>query len=252
MSRMAEFNEVNGDLVPFTYGLVPNKVATWDFRSVYGCVCDDDWQGYDCSERTCLFGDDGTTKRPPQTEEVQHFRCTSPSVLADAAGDTFTLTFRQHTTRAMSAKTTAADVEAALQELDSIEDVDVVFFEPETEFCSSTGSDVFIRFYVPSGDVPDVILHRTLTTTSEMTLPSKPANSESIPPSAPEDAQGSVDGTTEYDECSGRGLCDRTLKVCDCFSGFGASNGRGSVGSRPDCGYLLSYVPVAMNEPAWR
>lgn len=51
MSGLAQYNEVNGVSTPMTYGLVPNKASTWDYKMVYGCACDDGWMGYDCSER---------------------------------------------------------------------------------------------------------------------------------------------------------------------------------------------------------
>ena len=54
MSELAQHRETNGVLSPVTYGLVPNNAATWDYRKVYGCACDENWMGYDCSQRTCL------------------------------------------------------------------------------------------------------------------------------------------------------------------------------------------------------
>lgn len=45
----------------FTYGTDPNNPYTWDHDMVQGCHCDSGFQGYDCSLRTCAFGDDPIT-----------------------------------------------------------------------------------------------------------------------------------------------------------------------------------------------
>ena len=44
-------------------------------------------------------------------------------------------------------------------------------------------------------------------------------------------------------ECSGRGLCDRSMGTCQCFSQYGASDGNGAKGTIDDCGYVL---PLAL------
>ena len=40
---------------------------------IYGCMCDEGYEGYDCSIRTCPHGDDPQTKS--QSDEVQLLRC---------------------------------------------------------------------------------------------------------------------------------------------------------------------------------
>ncbi|KAJ8612136.1 hypothetical protein CTAYLR_002443 [Chrysophaeum taylorii] len=49
-------------------------------------------------------------------------------------------------------------------------------------------------------------------------------------------------------ECSNRGACDRTDGTCDCFTGFGASDGAGGKGTIDDCGYVLPLVPSSVSE----
>lgn len=113
MYQLALLTEDNGDATDITYGAIPNDPATWDFNKMYGCYCDEGFQGYDCSERVCPTGDDITTTG--QNKEVQVFHCLS----SDGTG-TFRLKFRQGLTATISATASAADLEEALENLDQI------------------------------------------------------------------------------------------------------------------------------------
>lgn len=48
----------------------------------------------------------------------------------------------------------------------------------------------------------------------------------------------------EFAECSNRGVCDRYDGTCNCFSGFGASDGNAHKGTLDDCGYITP-IPLA-------
>ena len=63
-----------------TYGTDPNSASTWDANRITACVCDtydfsfepgnrgdvSDWIGYDCSLRTCPYGN------PPWNRNADH------------------------------------------------------------------------------------------------------------------------------------------------------------------------------------
>lgn len=50
-------------------------------------------------------------------------------------------------------------------------------------------------------------------------------------------------GTTDYAECARRGLCNRFTGTCECFLGYGPSNGAGQDGTIDDCGARVTYTP---------
>jgi len=54
-----------------------------------------------------------------------------------------------------------------------------------------------------------------------------------------------VQGTTEFIECSGQGTCDRLTGICACYPGFSSSDGSGdgiTVGNRGDCGAMYIFA----------
>ncbi len=55
-------------------------------------------------------------------------------------------------------------------------------------------------------------------------------------------------GSYEADECSGLGICDHTLGICNCLSGYTSSDYNGGPGEFGECGYRLIYpVDIGMN-----
>ena len=118
MREMALLATSNGDSDPRLYGSDPNNGNTWDADRIYGCICDEGWTGYDCSERECTYGDDPNTYG--QVNEVQLFEC------AGTAG-TLTLSFRQKTTLPIPYNATRQELEEALEWLTNIGDVIVLF-----------------------------------------------------------------------------------------------------------------------------
>ncbi len=50
--------DANDSLLSATYGSVANGAATWDADRIFGCSCDENFEGFDCSRRTCPMGVD--------------------------------------------------------------------------------------------------------------------------------------------------------------------------------------------------
>lgn len=52
--------------------LDPTYYSGWDADKIFGCVCDEGWNGIACEKRTCPRGDDPLT---PGVDEVQLLDC---------------------------------------------------------------------------------------------------------------------------------------------------------------------------------
>ena len=61
--RELGLENINADglTAPFSYGTNPNNAATWDADRIFGCLCDDGYEGFDCSLKTCEVGVDINT-----------------------------------------------------------------------------------------------------------------------------------------------------------------------------------------------
>lgn len=213
MSDLAQLATVNGDLGGFTYGNTPNNPVTWDAAKIYGCYCDSGYQGYDCSLRTCPFGDDPSTTG--QLDEQQLLTCTD----ADLSG-TIVLTFRTYSTAILLPTYTSAQVLAALESLSSIQVVSVapLVSGGTDQLCTSTGNSLIITFLTEHGNLP-------LITAVTQNIDSFVVSEYRM-------------GTKENILCSGRGLCDTAIGECVCFTGYGSSDGMGGSGNMGDCGYI--------------
>lgn len=230
MSTLALNNRENGVLTPFTYGTYPNDPLTWDSEQIFGCLCAHPYEGHDCSQKMCVYGDDPHTQH--QANEVQQLSCSD----SDNFGS-FELIFRDQTAT-VQVTSTAAELESILNALPTIEHVSVSYNDPNIyvgapnlaadslQVCrNNVGQVVDIEFLSPTGNVPEIIV----------------SNAHS-------DVDGILSITTvksgdkEYIECSGRGLCNKSTGLCECFPGFGSSDGQGGVGTRDDCGYKVPYA----------
>lgn len=242
MANLALETIDNGDVTDITYGADPNEATTWDSDSVFGCICDEGYSGYDCTKKTCQLGDDPGTYG--QYNELQLVECAADS-------GTFTLAFRQgvgpkrpiETTVNIKANASAIDVEKALENLYNIDDIEVSFSSGTTACYTSTDSCNIIKlqFVTEHGDVPEVVADGSLLadSTGDVGTGSIDVFSDGSKTSSSCGSLKSVKGDTESEECSNRGLCDRNSGLCTCFAGYGASDGKGNAGSVPDCGYRV-------------
>jgi len=241
MKQLAEYATNNGDATDWTYGFTPNDPQRWDYQNVMGCFCDVGFQGFDCSERVCPFGDDVTTSEQDSETVIMECRW-----LDDSSSTSFSLMFRQETTVTLTEATTADELKAALEALNTIEEVSVVFSRGDYGDTACMSADptydanyIEITFLTETGDLPD-ITEETGDANANILFWFDGADDSGI--SDPDYV--SKRGTRENSECSERGLCDHTTGQCSCFVGFGSSDHQGNRGGHSDCGFRLPIVPT--------
>ena len=192
----------------------------WEADHFFGCLCDEGYNGYDCSVRTCAKGDDPLTGS--QLNDIQLLEC-------HADFGTFTLTFRRETTGPISVDASVTDVTNAINALTSLEGqqpkVAVSWTGGVDRACITTGNNIQVTFLQDFGDLPLLIPDGTkLGQTSGSDTPLITA-------------QKVVTGTKESDICSNHGTCDEEKGICQCLGNWMTSDGHGNAGTRGDCGY---------------
>ena len=236
MRDLASRRTVNGQLSATSYGATPNNPLTWDYDKTQACLCDPGWEGHDCSLQSCVTGDDPMTAG---VNETQVIKCT-------ADGGSMQLGFRTVRGRtaysdSVSHSATAAQLEAALEAMPTVREVEVVVWDTAanatgTEVCTATGANkVLITFVGNKGSLPAL---EPVTTSLTLTAGTATVQVVTDGASITEDSVTltSVDGTTEDLACSNRGICNTATGVCDCFSGYTSSSSRNLPGDRGDCG----------------
>ncbi|DAZ98598.1 TPA: hypothetical protein N0F65_001017 [Lagenidium giganteum] len=195
--------------------------SVWDADMIYGCVCDDGYEGGDCSKRVCATGDDpltgyaGDTVFGTQKNEKQTIQCAATS-------GTFTLTYRGATTVPINAFDKADVVSTKINALPTLGKVNVFYAGTATTMCTADGGSVTIEFTQNFGSLPLLVGDSSKLVHAANTM--RLVITKTDP------------GTKENDVCSNRGRCDQTSGVCNCYTGFTTSGGDGKPGDRGDCG----------------
>lgn len=232
------------------------KYNFWDADMIYGCVCDDLWEGYDCSLRTCPTGDDVMTTE--QVNEIQYIKCDTQNSVFQKTH--FYIGFRRHWTRAIHYDDSETDVTRKLEELPSIEKV-LVTFQNQSVSASKRVVDpnqgeinvpmacaddkngdsnkeaqiIAIQFLRQFGDLPPLIVS---SPTPHGPTVSVACKTENIWFQCPNEkfvltsSDGSTNyvpimGTKEESTCAGRGSCDTSSGNCTCYYPFQSSDGDG-------------------------
>lgn len=212
--------------------------TAWDADMIHGCVCDEQWEGVDCSIRSCPTGDDPLTAG---VEGVVVVDCTATTAAGGAQ-----LLIHGRKTGVIPWDATAGTVEMYLEQLTpAVVDVTVAI-TAGTTFCSLAGSTTTITFHVP------VVDHSTspLTALQVNGLVATLTVFEQGVCSTLNGGTCSVATTRENAVCSNHGICDTNpilgstatktgRGVCQCEPGWRSSDGKGNAGNRGDCGYSL-------------
>jgi len=284
MSHRAELAELNGDVTDLSYGATPNKPSTWDFDKIQGCACDQGYEGFDCSLRSCPYGDDPRTAwytSGNHLDEVQMLTCTAVGQ-GQAVDSTFRLSFRcgkynniqkvtineRCTTDPIPWDATEKQVMAALVKLKTIGGETI---GSEHEHNKYESGKLEVKFSLKEASKKSGVQPRTYnkldkactsggTNTISVRFMSQFGNLPALVFTSPtkpaqvtmkvetDGVNGSQKGTKEMKVCSGRGLCDYTSGQCICASGFGSSDGYNHLGNRRDCGHVYQN-PVAEGGP---
>jgi hypothetical protein len=179
-----------------------------------------EWTGRTCSQAFCPRGDNPFTWGE---NEVQEINCSAPTRGA------FNLTFGlSNVSVRIPWHATASELELKLETLPTLRDVRVWYANSSTPGENETicGQDqlAYVEFISDRGDVP--MLVATTSPYSQIRLNISEVRK----------------GTKENVECSGNGLCNRDVGVCNCLDGFASStetNTRklGEYGERGDCAF---------------
>ena len=210
----------------------------WDAEKIYGCVCDEGFSGYDCSLFDCPTGDDPLTTG--QVDEVQLLKCTSDPSL----DGTFALYFKGFVSKTVKASATLDEVREAIESIRNVGKVKVEFSDGAVSVCQTAETNVVrVTFLENFGALPPIVPYESdllpIGSTIEIGGDGTTTFTDYLGT-----IHASVKGTKEDLPCAGRGKCDTTTGVCECYAdngdSFGSSNSKNEAGTRGDCGFAMT------------
>jgi hypothetical protein len=187
----------------------------WDADRIFGCVCDDGYTGYDCSENTCVRGADPLWPTS-KVDEIQTFDC-------QATGGTFRFKFRDEVTGTIAYDATVQVVQTTLGKLKAINLTTVTVSGSSGPICDADSAEFRITFITDPGDVPTLAVVSNALTGTGVSIALDAGNSQA--------------GTKTNEVCNNRGTCGQKSGICGCYAGFESSNRQGGTGNSGDCGY---------------
>ncbi|CAM9233744.1 unnamed protein product [Ectocarpus sp. 13 AM-2016] len=140
----------------------------WDADMISGCVCDEGYEGYDCSLRPCPVSDSALTSGQQDESVVLFCRC------GDDCTNTFRLRYKgQYAT--ISPFMSAGEVADRIMAMSSVKSDAreytsppvVAMFSGAATVCSSEGTAATITFTRDPGDLPPVFIKFDKLTSSE-------------------------------------------------------------------------------------
>jgi len=194
----------------------------WDGIRLQGCKCDYRWQGADCSERRCPYGDDPlmTDATGYEVQTVTSTDCDNADLdgtfklkFTDVWGEVWTTASINTAIYSTGVKTTLeTDMADALTKIpnDIVEEVTVV-----ASASGTNGVTYTITFTKNPGNINSLSVH-SVATTGTGTCASSATTFFTV--------ATSTSGGNEEIECSNRGVCDRSSATCKCFKGYTADD----------------------------
>ena len=179
-------------------GTVYTYENIWDAHKMYGCNCDDDYEGFGCELRRCPVGDDpmtgngaDTAANPVQYNEQQQITC-------KAGAGTFTLSFRGKTTVEIDYNADVTTVTSALENLPTLGKGHVTVLMSGSQACTesvSSSTSFTVEFLQEFGSLPLLV-----TDSSKLSMLNAISGNVVLT------AAKQIDGTKESKFCSGRGI----------------------------------------------
>lgn len=215
----------------------------WDADKIYGCICDEGYDGYDCSISICPSGDDPLTPGGEQEKQLLHCNATEGK---------FVLFFDKKMSKTIDVRATKLETKAAIESIPMLGHVSLVFSNGNSVCSEVTKNIVSITFMDKFGPLPPLV-PVTIDLNDGAAIEIGSEDTDKLMTDDFGNIFEAVKGSKENDECSNRGICDEGTGVCRCFDInndiYAGSDGYGGPGPRGDCGFPVATIADCPGEP---